>query len=952
MSKNYYKLYLDSVLDLASTIVIKSEMTADYINDLIKLNYGSDAVNPYDKTTWKYYLNVCGKYHPSDTVITITSLDNQAQITFDKLTLDQHPITKENYRYDTRYYRELITKYPDQVMFINGCLYPADMTYAIESPDGSVLAYPSHLVEEHEETLIRNIESWITKYKARWNNKQFALSDNQYLHAHLGLMYLNLVPVIINLRLEACKTNEAHSFHVRQYLASHGSLDVFLDNLTLKQALFLYRNICYIERNNGRKEILSWLIEKLLTDRNIPIAEYSMRHEVSNLTTNYHAETKFRRKNLNNIYSGGTNGYKSIDLNSMLLKERPLTVGNPDYIDEEFNRIDRKFQNSLSGVVATKVLESSIIDTTGSDVYPLIEYQLNHWAYLSSISVYKANVTFNEPRTGEEITLSTLDAFIYYFYLVCKSVDVKLTDIPKVLCQRVCSLTPVQYGQLRNLCTDQYVDDETVNLILYNQVSTFPTISSVRSFNSKIDEVFSYSKVQQKIISFQQDHFKRGLVENMVTRLYRDIWVDLVPTQTSPNYTSWFFTTGLDRYDYTRTECEALYLDIFNKATGGTLHLSSGISDIQKSMVKLLEKLSSYSVQFITEINQEAVKPLNWAAIRLGRLLVRENNKNRLELADVLPLTQTVLESDQIQIPVVPAVVRSITDTVVSNKDRLEIKVKPYIGKDLGTIHTYVIRTGTISINPCFVNDPNFVGGIHHLPAYDSFYSLTPEQQATQKDVYYDVFQQDPNAGKVNIRNIVFRDVINGFRFFNVLRKQIPSFKYFFIPNHAPAALRTLLTVEIDAFYSNMGTYELPGYKLFTQEHIGSMLKFFAKLSIINGFKNTSGIEIADAGLISDMLGIGTSLDIFKYVNDTYELPAMLYSGDQYNLSFQFTSDNYEMSFAKPFFASSFALQASNGGDVINALKFVGSSAVIGGYTAGQYNLVGFSYNGTNLNFE
>ena len=65
MSLNYYKLYVNQVLDLSKTMVIKVEAVADSINERLKATYGN-VFDVDDKRTWKYYLNLSGQYHSTD----------------------------------------------------------------------------------------------------------------------------------------------------------------------------------------------------------------------------------------------------------------------------------------------------------------------------------------------------------------------------------------------------------------------------------------------------------------------------------------------------------------------------------------------------------------------------------------------------------------------------------------------------------------------------------------------------------------------------------------------------------------------------------------------------------------------------------------------------------------------------------------------------------------------
>ncbi len=301
MSNAYYKLYIENTLQLAETIVIKSERTADVLNDVIIKTHGDSYVDPGNPSTWKYYQNICGEYHVTDTPITITSLDTAQQIIFSKASLELHPTTARAYRFGSRYYRELMLEYPDQEMLILGILYPAEMSTAISAIDGSVLAYTSYLVESTEPSLIKNIETWTRKYRIRHYNKQYNNAHELFDAAHQGIMFLSLVPHILNLRTQACKTDEAHSFHIREYLASHGMLDRYLDAMTRKQALFFYRNIAYIERNSGSNDTFEWLVQKVLTDRNLPLVEYTMRHNTADLLNTLYPEIAFKARSINDV---------------------------------------------------------------------------------------------------------------------------------------------------------------------------------------------------------------------------------------------------------------------------------------------------------------------------------------------------------------------------------------------------------------------------------------------------------------------------------------------------------------------------------------------------------------------------------------------------------------------------------------------------------------------------
>jgi hypothetical protein len=276
-SQNYYQLYMNDVLTLAQTIVIKSVATANALNTYVQEQMGG-TVDSTDPTTWKYYLNLGGQYHPTDTMMTVTSMDTLETIDFTIANLAVNTATARGYQYGTRSYLELVSNYPDQEMLILGILYPVDIDAAIAGYDGQILGYPPNLIEVNEYSFVAKLQEYITGYIGRWYNAQYTSSDELYSAAFLGMMYLMLVPAILSIRNNACGTHEAHSFHVLEYLSSNGDLGQYYQYLTTEQALWLYRNIKYIQRHPGAQSTFNALVQNLLTNVGLPLARYAQAH--------------------------------------------------------------------------------------------------------------------------------------------------------------------------------------------------------------------------------------------------------------------------------------------------------------------------------------------------------------------------------------------------------------------------------------------------------------------------------------------------------------------------------------------------------------------------------------------------------------------------------------------------------------------------------------------------
>lgn len=444
MSNSFYELYRSKVFELAKTMVIKFDDAAVTINEELSTVYGL-VIDEFDKPTWKYYLNLAGEYHSFDTLMQIPSLDNPGNtIDFTKANLAANRVTRAEYFYGSRFYKRLVEKYPDQEMLILGILNPVDIDTAISAKDGTILTYNKKLVEENETNLIPELETWIFNFIARWHNSDYVKVDNLYLASMLGILFLNLPQAIMNIRLKNTKTEYVHSYHIREYLESHGHLAPFLPYLTTKQALWLYRNILYVHRNSGKRETFKKLVDILLTERNLPLVRYDLRHTLGDIDTDLQAslaeylllnplgteeewydifyrqvpDVIVRRHEINFIQTGTGSNERSLEyIIGKESEETPIGV-----LEEQKEIIDTKdkmiklFGNRLP----TKVLESSVIDTTDSVTYPLADVLLNHWIYYSTSGDYLTTISVTNPSTGERLFINAKNALILYMYSLQK----------------------------------------------------------------------------------------------------------------------------------------------------------------------------------------------------------------------------------------------------------------------------------------------------------------------------------------------------------------------------------------------------------------------------------------------------------------------------------------------------------------------------------------------------
>ena len=600
--------------------MIKSSTSANALNDFIIQKYGQSAVDLNDPASWKYYRNISGEYHPLDTLMTVTSLDTLEEITFSKENLELHAATKRAYQFGTRYYYSLLNRYSEQEQLILGILNPCDKVKAIESEDGTILTYPVGLVEPQEITLIRDLEDYIKKYLFRWNVSSFAVSDSLYNMAQHATLYLNIYPKLLNLRLKRCKTNEVHSFHIQQYLASHQRLDRYLPYMTLKQALYFYRNICYLERNPGRVETLEELIQKILTDRRIPIAEYSVRQTVD-FDETYRPAITARRRPLNTEYNISEKDY--VNLDDLYDKERRLVYGNAPYYAANSVRDTRTFQNSSSSVIQTKDMESNMVDYNDALPDPLPNVLMRQWIYLASQGLYDVVINFKDPKNGETISLYAKDALIYYYYIYLKTLGLEFTVLPPIFCLKFRRHPLPSLSEVLSVVDDEFpVAKQVLQATLERQPQTVNCVST-QMFYDLSYQMYEECKQQWYQIASTGDLYERALVHNGILKLYSDTLIDLDVL----NIDLWLNSKNLPQYDYDVKQAQEILLNIFVQATGYDVDDKKQLKNIQRMMLELLGQLSSYSIQLIREINDSNIVPINWAAIRPGNF---DNNTRSL----------------------------------------------------------------------------------------------------------------------------------------------------------------------------------------------------------------------------------------------------------------------------------------------------------------------------------
>lgn len=625
MNDNSFQVYLNSTLMLIQTLVVKSEYTANRINERLT-DLQSYPVTE-DPRTWKYYMNLAGEYHPTDAMMQVISSDNRQLIDFTIENLNRHPNTRRDYQFGSRQYSELLEQYPNQEDVILGVLYPVNKEAAIAAPDHKILGYPVGLIEPNEYTLVEELQQWTELYFKRYYNNQYTITDSLYYGVVLSMYYMNLLPAILTCRLRRHKTVEAHSFYVKQYLASHSSMGEYHPFMTLKQAHHFYRNIRYYQRHPGSNENFMKLIDALMTERQIPIAKFSMRHDTTDMEEEIYPKVMFKKTDLTRIPTAGTPEY--INTPTFLAKEIPEAFENEQEIAFTGSMIDQELKDTPANVVQTKLLESAMIDYSSAFTYSLESVQVAHWLQFAATGLYASIINVANPLTAERIIIDAKEAYVLAIYCMLKSYNFEPNEIPLLAAERVLRYPLPSDDDLRSVVDMRYINDFTWDTFKDSIVRVEEMIS-IDAFYETTTRIHRKANFQRDLVAYQEGMHHRSQTFMLVSRLYGDEYHYLAPKGTT--FGEWLSARSLDFGRLNAEEFAHLYASIIKAVLGKELNTTPSMRNVQKAMARALKSLSSYSIQISTQIADDETIMTDLPSLRVGDQNVDAEHLTKLPL--------------------------------------------------------------------------------------------------------------------------------------------------------------------------------------------------------------------------------------------------------------------------------------------------------------------------------
>jgi len=749
--------YISETIALTKSLKIKIEDTAIAINKALETTLAIST--PVDKHEWKYYMNLAGIKHSTNTDISIHSIDTDTDIIINNNLKLNHPLTYSYIKDNSAVYNNLILKYPNNKDYLDGMLDPIDIDNAINAQDGIILYYDDRYVEEQEIDLIRVLEMNIKSYLARWHIKEYTLSDSLYLASMLATLYSFINNNILNIRMNNILTNKAHSYHIEQFFRSRFNIWEEVVYLNNDSKIWLYNNIDYLIKNAGKQGTLDSIVKNIFSRNDIGIGEVII--DVSDIERNIHNQDVIT---------------KPID-----------DKGVAKYVSKAYNKEytnDSDTTRSLSSIITAEMLYDNTIDTyiikDSTDYYTKIAN-----SEINSGTTYKQRTklldinSYNIFKIDNDVTTQVvLDNFIYYGFNTT-TIDTKSFKDPNTLLYY--DLTPRQgamlllkylmnmfdkdaklrHYQYFSLLNDQLTFDElntntlspNDNVYIFNtlleNIPVYPSnLSNINVFKKYINNCIDYYIVNNAMSSnlnnttvittlkaANDQILKRGSIDLRIDG------VELTPTEMLLNED--IDITIYGDYDYKLSIVELLKL-----FTGINIDKYTELEKYINSFINIVNKLTSYTTQ-VTK-NVEDIEPMTTPYTNV--------NINNTEVGIV-----TCLDAE-IAYPLEPEFAWTKTVANDFNDNLKEFIIKDHI--NLNTcgygISGYVVNGLSISELEACNTEPNVVAEIlDTCPIYYTPTISTDGPNADNNIKYYNINNNAANVNKLGIYEVSYNEDAN-----------------------------------------------------------------------------------------------------------------------------------------------------------------------------------------------
>jgi hypothetical protein len=588
--------YVRDTLSLVRTLVVKIEAVALRENSVLEAA-GFFVTN--DKKTWRYYMNLNGDYHPTDVPMWINSIDTGEDILFDKANMAFHIATFREYSKGGYWFKRISDAYPGQVELIKGILKPIPYETTIPAENYKILSYNKNLVLWNEDHLIPHLQQFIYGIVPQLFNHEYIYTDNLMLPV-TGVMtlYEAILMEIGTVRHESIGSRHAHDFYIWARVDSYGEFSKYKASLTKTQIMWMYDNISWLDNNPGAQYAFSFMLKNLLSDADIPLAEFSMVQNTKTQLVDLTPTPLYRKLNLNLQDKYGLEP-SYITTQQMILKEQVLAKDNYAQSAIWNDHALRKATQSLHSELPTKVLESKMMDYTNRHINTKMSVTFNNWIYLAGKGYYQGKILVRDPKTGKDVRLAVGDAYHIWRHLTNIAGGREQTYICGAYYQNVMKAVPPTLDELIQVggkyFIPVYMAFDIRALWVPRQIFVSPEFLMEQS-----DEIYNVMWKHTKLYSQFYDLNKRARVRNTTELMYESGFVELT---TATTYEELLDRYEMDVSDHSPEEAQYFAWEIFKRVTGWDTSSNPSLRIRQNALIDIMMQLSSYTIQVVKEMD-------------------------------------------------------------------------------------------------------------------------------------------------------------------------------------------------------------------------------------------------------------------------------------------------------------------------------------------------------------
>lgn len=593
-------MYRAQIYNFAASLTIKFSPFIESLNiAVLKKGYQVDTDRP---ETWKYYLNLVGQYHESDTMMTVQSLDTRETIDFTVENLQSHTRTASAYVPGTSYYKNLCIKYPDQTDLIKSIVFPAsDIDLAIDADDLTLLAYGGNLVESTEEGyLVDTLNLFLDQVGARWYYP-FYLYEPYYAVTFYGQLFHRIIEMLFAARFKAIRSIHVHSWHVWQYLKSEG-LEDYSDVLNRQQYMFLYRNMSYLKANMGKQSNLIILANEILSTVGVGLYGRDVYQQTLDGAAECELTPELVAIKVPTDYASiaETVPSETISEANIRMVEAGIEV---DSTEEHVQSVIRQLGDTTLNILPTKLLEIRPYprDKKYADFFNL--FVMDSLAYLIQENKYAATVELYTSDSGISVDLSTKDALVLLYYAIHRANRETPVTLPtKYTCYSAFRLDNPVIPKTFSFDGYNYNIASFVDLNNFLKGVTYPkyTLDTPDEFSSAIGSLF--------LSSLNQIVSTRRALDTVQEKMMREIIATVCVQKTIPLTLSQY--TTYDAWFASRPDVVKQFISIYDGYSDPATQYNNLADIILTQLVPLNATLEKYGNFAITDSGYARLKQL------------------------------------------------------------------------------------------------------------------------------------------------------------------------------------------------------------------------------------------------------------------------------------------------------------------------------------------------------